>query len=82
MALGNTTQRVLVSFIAIPVIIAASYFGGVYFFLFAAFIAVVSFYEFCRFVKNKDIYPNLWAGIIFILLLLINEFFIISIFIL
>lgn len=75
MALGNTTQRVLVSFIAIPVIIAASYFGGVYFFLFAAFIAVVSFYEFCRFVKNKDIYPNLWAGIIFILLLLINEFF-------
>ena len=43
MALGNTTQRVLVSLVAIPVIIAASYFGGIYFFVFTAFIAVVSF---------------------------------------
>jgi phosphatidate cytidylyltransferase len=75
MAIGNTTQRVIVSLVAIPVIIAASYLGGIYFFLFAAFIAVVSFYEFSRFVKNKEIYTNLWLGIIFILVLLTNEFF-------
>jgi phosphatidate cytidylyltransferase len=75
MALGNTTQRVLVSLVAIPVIIAASYFGGIYFFVFTAFIAVVSFIEFTRIVKNKDIYTNTWTGIVFILLLLINEFF-------
>ncbi len=75
MAPGNTTQRVLVSLVAIPVIIAASYFGGIYFFLFAALIAVVSFYEFSRFVKKKSVYVNTVTGITFILLLLINEFF-------
>ena len=75
MALGNTTQRVLVSLVAIPVIIAASYFGGIYFFLFTAGIAVVSFYEFSRFVKNKSVYVNTGTGIVFILLLLVNEFF-------
>ncbi len=75
MALGNTTQRVLVSLAAIPVIIAASYFGGIYFFLFTALIAVVSFYEFSRFVKKKDVFVNIAIGIVFILLLLVNEFF-------
>ncbi len=75
MAIGNTTQRVLVSVVAIPVILAACYFGNIYFFLFASIIAVVSYYEFSRFVKNKEIYINLWVGIIFILILLINEFF-------
>ena len=75
MAPGNTTQRVLVSIVAIPVIIVASYFGGFYFFAFTCFIAVVSFYEFSRFVKNKSIYTNTWLGVIFILLLLVNEFF-------
>jgi phosphatidate cytidylyltransferase len=74
MATGNTTQRVLVSVVAIPVILAASYFGNIYFFLFAVIIALISFYEFSRFVRNKDIYTNFWVGIIFILLLLINEY--------
>ncbi len=75
MAPGNLTKRVLVSVVAIPIILAACYFGNIYFFLFAAIIAVVSYYEFSRFVKNKEIYINLWVGIIFILILLINEFF-------
>lgn len=75
MAPGNTTQRVLVSLAAIPVIIAVSYLGGIYFFLFTALIAVISFYEFSRFVKNKNVYLNTGIGITFILLLLVNEFF-------
>jgi phosphatidate cytidylyltransferase len=75
MALGNTTQRVLVSLVAIPVIIAASYFGGVYFFVFTSIIALISYYEYCRIVRNKGIYANTWTGILFILFLLINEFF-------
>jgi phosphatidate cytidylyltransferase len=72
---GNTTKRVLVSVVAIPAIVAASYFGGIYFFVFAAFIAVASYYEFSRFVRNKEIFTNIWLGIIFILILLVNEFF-------
>lgn len=75
MALGNTTQRVIVSIVAIPLIIAASYFGGVYFFFFTAVIALVSYYEFSSFVINKGIHTNLWMGMLFILLLLVNEFF-------
>ncbi|HEY6906171.1 MAG TPA: phosphatidate cytidylyltransferase [Ignavibacteriaceae bacterium] len=75
MALGNTTQRVIVSIVAIPLIIAASYFGGVYFFIFTAVIALVSYYEFSSFVINKGIHTNLWMGMLFILLLLVNEFF-------
>jgi len=75
MAPGNTTQRVLVSVVAIPIIVAASYFGGIYFFLFSAIVAVVSYFEFSRFVRNKEIFTNLWLGVIFILILLINEFF-------
>lgn len=75
MALGNTTQRVIVSIVAIPLIIAASYFGGVYFFIFTAVIALVSYYEFSSFVINKGIHTNLWMGMLFILLLLLNEFF-------
>jgi phosphatidate cytidylyltransferase len=75
MAPGNTTQRVLVSVVAIPVIVAASYFGGIYFFLFTALIAVVSFIEFSRFVRNKTVYVNTAAGIVFILVLLVNVFF-------
>ncbi len=72
---GNTTQRVLVSLVAIPVIVGASYFGGIYFFAFTAFVAVTSFYEFSSFVKNKYIHTNTWLGITFILILLVNEFF-------
>ncbi len=75
MTLGNTTQRVLVSLVAIPVIIATSYFGGVYFFVFTAVIALVSYYEYCRIVKNKGIFANTWTGILFILVLLANEFY-------
>jgi phosphatidate cytidylyltransferase len=75
MALGNTTQRVIVSIVAIPVILAASYFGGIYFFFFTAVIALVSYYEFSRFVINKGIHTNLWTGLLFILLVLVNEFY-------
>jgi phosphatidate cytidylyltransferase len=75
MALGNTTQRVLVSLVAIPFILAASYFGGIYFFLFVSFIAIISFYEFSNLVKNKKIFANNWLGIPFIIVLLLNEFF-------
>jgi phosphatidate cytidylyltransferase len=75
MASGNMTQRVLVSVVAIPIIVAASYFGGIYFFLFSAIVAVVSYFEFSIFVRNKEIFTNLWLGILFILILLVNEFF-------
>ena len=46
MAMSNGVLRVLVSIIAIPVILAASYFGGYYFLFFVLVISLISFYEF------------------------------------
>ncbi len=74
MALGNTAQRILVSVVAIPVILAACYFGGYFFFLLILGIALISYSEFCSMVKNKEIFANLWIGFIAIIFFLVNEF--------
>jgi phosphatidate cytidylyltransferase len=74
MSIGNTTIRIVVSAIAIPAIVLASYFGRFYFFTFAFGIGVVSYYEFWLFVKNKDINANLTLGVISVGLLITNTF--------
>lgn len=74
MSLGNNATRVLVSIFAIPVIIGASYFGGIYFFLFTLLISTVAYYEFSLLVKNKGANVNLWFGLFSIIILLINRF--------
>ena len=74
MALSNNATRVLVAICAIPVVIGASYFGGIYFLLFTLIISTFAFYEFSIFVKNKGANVNLWFGILSIVLLLINQF--------
>ena len=72
MALGNHAVRVIVAIIAIPVIIAAAYFGGVYFFAFVLAITLISYHEFYVMVKKKDIYANLTVGFIGIAVILLN----------
>ena len=74
MALSNNATRVLVAIVAIPVVIGASYFGGIYFFLFTLFISTIAFYEFSVLAKNKGANVNLWFGLLSIVLLLINQF--------
>ncbi len=74
MSIGNTTIRIIVSAIAIPAIVLASYFGRFYFFTFAFGIGVVSYYEFWLFVKNKDINANLTLGVLSVGLLITNTF--------
>ena len=72
--MSNTATRVLVSVIAIPLIVASCYFGGIYFFLFALLIALVSFYEFYLIVRNKGANVNLFVGIFAILFLMFNSY--------
>jgi phosphatidate cytidylyltransferase len=74
MALSNNATRVLVSVVAIPVIIGASYLGGIYFFLFTLFISTIAYYEFFLLAKNKGANANLWFGLFSIILLLFNHF--------
>jgi phosphatidate cytidylyltransferase len=74
MALSNNATRVLVSVVAIPVIMGASYFGGIYFFLFTLFISTIAYYEFFLLAKNKGANANLWFGLFSIILLLFNHF--------
>ncbi|GAB4288452.1 MAG: phosphatidate cytidylyltransferase [Ignavibacteriaceae bacterium] len=71
----NTATRVTVSAIAIPVIVTASLLGELYFFFFVSGIAVISYYEFVLFVRNKNAHPQIITGLIIILLLLINHYY-------
>lgn len=70
---SENLKRVIVSIVAIPLILLASYFGSYYFLLFVLTISVLPFYEFCDFSKRKGAYANLWLGIVLILFLLINQ---------
>lgn len=74
MALSNNATRVLVAIVAIPVVVGASYFGGIYFFLFTFLISTVAFYEFSVLAKNKGANVNLWVSLLSIILLLINQY--------
>jgi phosphatidate cytidylyltransferase len=70
---GNTAKRVLISVVAIPVILAASYVGSVYFFTFVLAIALISFYEYSMLVKAKGANINTWVGFLSIIFILVNQ---------
>ncbi len=74
MSLSNTTTRVLVAVVAIPLILLICYLGGYYFFLFILAIALLSFHELFVIAKNKKININLWIGFLSIILIHINNF--------
>jgi phosphatidate cytidylyltransferase len=74
MKLKENSKRVIVSVFTIPIILAASYVGGYFFFVFVAIISLLSFYEFCLLAKNKNANANLFIGGLVILILLINQY--------
>lgn len=75
MALGNTSTRILVSIIAIPVILAACFYGNVPFLIFVLGIGLISFWEFSEIVKKKNIYTNFWVGFFIVSILIINTYY-------
>ena len=74
MAMSNGVLRVLVSIIAIPVILAASYFGGYFFLLFVLAISLISFYEFSLLVRNKNMHVNILLGLLSVFFFVINSY--------
>ncbi|MCU7494632.1 MAG: phosphatidate cytidylyltransferase [Ignavibacteria bacterium] len=75
MSLGNTTTRILVSVAAIPLILLACYFGGLFFLLFIAAIGAVAFWEFSRMARNKNAFASDVIGLIAVLLIITNAYF-------
>lgn len=74
MAFSNNVIRIIVAVLFIPLIIAASYFGGIFFLFFTAFIALGSFYEFIKMSGKKGINPNLWLGLLSVALIIFNQY--------
>ncbi|QQS35169.1 MAG: phosphatidate cytidylyltransferase [Ignavibacteriales bacterium] len=71
---SNTFKRVIVSVLAIPFLLGATYLGTYYFFGMVMVIALVSFIEFSLMMKKKSISPNILIGFIAVALLLTDQF--------
>ena len=74
MAISNTATRVIVSLVAIPLIVTASYLGSYYFFLFTMAIGLISYYEFSEMVKKNIANANLWFGLLAVCLIITNQY--------
>ncbi len=74
MAMSNGVLRVLVSIIAIPAILASSYLGGYFFLIFVLVISLISFYEFSLLVRNKNMYTNIFLGLLSVFILVVNSY--------
>ena len=74
MAMSDGVLRVLVSIVAIPVILSASYFGGYYFLLFVLVISLIAFYEFSLLVRNKSMITNMFVGLLSIFFFVTNSY--------
>lgn len=75
MSLSNTSTRIIVSLIAIPLIVLASIYGRIPFLIFSLGIALISFFEFVKMVRNKNAYPNLLIGSLIIFIIITNVYF-------
>ncbi len=74
MKLSNTTVRIIVSVIAIPLILLVSYLGEWYFTTFILAISLIAFYEFSSFARAKNSYVHFPIGLFGIALIIINQF--------
>jgi phosphatidate cytidylyltransferase len=72
--LNNTSVRIIVSVFAIPLILAACYFGRIYFFFFTLAVALISFYEFYLLAKKKGANVSFYVGVFAILFLMFNGY--------
>ena len=73
MAKTENFKRIIVSILAIPIVLAATYFGGYYFLALVAIISLAAFYEFTLIAKNKNARANLILGSFIIFILLLNQ---------
>lgn len=75
MSLNNTLTRIIVSFIAIPLILLISIYGKIIFLLFILGIALLSYWEFSDLAKRKNAYANKLLGLIIVSAIVLNSYF-------
>lgn len=75
MSANNTSIRIIVAIIAIPLILAVCYFGEIYFLIFATSIALLAFHEYAGMLEKKAIKVSKTVGFISVLVLLLNSYF-------
>ncbi|MDP4175130.1 MAG: phosphatidate cytidylyltransferase [Bacteroidota bacterium] len=75
MSLGNTSTRILVSVIFIPLIILSSYFGGLFFLTFISAVGLTAYYEFDSMAKNKNSFSATFVGLLSVLSLITDAYF-------
>jgi phosphatidate cytidylyltransferase len=59
---SNLAPRVLVALVAIPFVLGASYYGGLFFVLFVLAIGLLALHEFYGMAKAKGAAPQTWTG--------------------
>ncbi len=75
MSLGNTATRIIVSLIAIPLILAACFYGKIPFLIFVLGIGLISFWEFSELTKNKNAHVNITLGFLAVTAIIINSYY-------
>jgi phosphatidate cytidylyltransferase len=75
MSLGNTATRIIVSVAAMPLILLACYFGGLFFLFFIAAIGALAYWEFSRMARNKNAFDLDAVGFIAVLMFITNAYF-------
>lgn len=75
MKTGNTATRIIVSIFSIPIIIAASYFGKIYFLLFICAIASAAFREFSQIAEMKNAFVNKPIGYAAVIYFILNSYY-------
>ena len=72
--MSNTLVRVIVSFIAIPVLLLIAYLGSWYFSLLVVAISLLSYYEFDKLARSKGAISNIWWSLFGISIVQLNTF--------
>lgn len=68
-------QRVLSAMVLIPVTLAATYYGGIWFFALVAVAALLAGYEYYRLLQRGGYHPSYIAGLFLVLLLLLDALY-------
>lgn len=61
--MSNLVKRILAGIIGIPLILAASYFGGVYFLAFSIIVSSLALWEYCSMFEKKELSPLKYFGL-------------------
>lgn len=75
MALSNTSVRIIVSVIAIPLVVGLCILGGYPFWLFMMALALMGYHEFVEMTKQKEVFSNKPIGFFSVLVVMTSMFY-------